>query len=80
MVTDIQIKSCTTTFLGHITDIQKETISKLLKKFLKARALYPNSSQLTYMMKLLSRTSRAHRANDKAVMEAYGLTKVKATE
>ena len=62
----------------EVTDTQKENISKTAQAILDARALYPDSSladlydELTMPVEL----RRAHQANDKAVMEAYGMTKV----
>ena len=62
----------------EVTEAQKEKISKTAKAILDARALYPESSlsdlydELTMPVEL----RRAHQANDKAVMEAYGLTKI----
>lgn len=61
-----------------VTEAQKEKISKTAQAILDARALYPESSladlydELTMPVEL----RRAHQANDKAVMEAYGLTKI----
>lgn len=62
----------------EVTDSQKEKISKTAQAILDARELYPDSSladlydELTMPVEL----RRAHQANDKAVMEAYGLTKI----
>lgn len=62
----------------EVTDEQKEMISKTAQAILDARALYPDSSladlydELTMPVEL----RRAHQANDKAVMEAYGMTKI----
>ena len=62
----------------EVNDTQKEKISKSAQAILDARALYPDSSladlydELTMPVEL----RRAHQANDKAVMEAYGMTKV----
>ena len=62
------------------TDAQKAKIEKTAQAVLDARALYPNSSlaalydPLTMPKELL----KAHRLNDAAVMEAYGLS-VKST-
>ena len=59
-------------------DAQKQKVSKPDQAILNARALYPDSSladlydELTMPVEL----RRAHQANDKAVMEAYGLTKI----
>ena len=56
------------------TDAQKAKIEKTAQGILDARALYPESSladlydELTMPIELRN----AHRANDKAVMEAYG--------
>ena len=56
------------------TPAQKERIEKIAQAILDARALYPESSladlydELTMPVEL----RKAHRANDKAVMEAYG--------
>ena len=62
----------------ELTEEQKSKISKTAQAILDARALYPDSSladlydELTMPVEL----RRAHQANDKAVMEAYGMTKV----
>lgn len=62
----------------EVTDEQKEMISKTAQAILDARALYPESSladlydELTMPVEL----RRAHQANDKAVMEAYDMTKI----
>ena len=62
----------------ELTEEQKSKISKTAQAILDARALYPDSSladlydELTMPVEL----RRAHQANDKAVMEAYGLTKI----
>ncbi len=59
------------------TEHQKDKISKTAQAILDARALYPDSSladlydELTMPVEL----RRAHQANDKAVMEVYGMTK-----
>ena len=64
--------------IPEFTDKQKEKISNTAKAILDARNLYPDTSfadlydELTMPVEL----RRAHQANDKAVMEAYGLTKV----
>lgn len=61
-----------------MTEEQKSKISKTAQAILDARALYPESSladlydELTMPVEL----RKAHQANDKAVMEAYGMTKV----
>ena len=63
---------------SEVTDEQKEMISKTAQAILDARALYPESSladlydELTMPVEL----RRAHQANDKAVMEAYDMTKI----
>lgn len=63
------------------TEEQKKKISETAKKILDVRALYPSSSladlydELTMPVEL----RRAHQANDKAVMAAYGLP-VKGTK
>ena len=62
----------------EVTEAQKEKISKTAQAILDARALYPDSSladlydELTMPVEL----RRAHQANDKAVMEAYDMTKI----
>ena len=62
----------------EVTKEQKEKIAKTAQAILDARSLYPDSSladlydELTMPVEL----RRAHQANDKAVMEAYGMTKV----
>ncbi len=59
------------------TDLQKARIEQTAQAILDARALYPNSSladlydELTMPPELI----RAHQANDRAVMAAYGFTK-----
>ncbi|HFU4059902.1 TPA: type IIL restriction-modification enzyme MmeI [Streptococcus suis] len=62
----------------EVTEEQKEAIAKTAQAILDARALYPDSSladlydELTMPVEL----RKAHQANDKAVMTAYGMTKV----
>ena len=62
----------------EVTNAQKEIISKTAQAILDARALYPDSSladlydELTMPVEL----RKAHQKNDRAVMEAYGFTKV----
>lgn len=62
----------------EVTEDQKDKISKTAQAILDARALYPESSladlydELTMPVEL----RRAHQANDKAVMEAYDMTKI----
>ena len=64
------------------TEEQKALIEKTAQGILDARALYPDSSladlydPLTMPIELL----RAHQANDKAVMQAYGLNIKETTE
>lgn len=62
----------------EVTDAQKEKISKTAQAILDARALYPDSSlaDLYDELTMPKELRRAHQANDKAVMEAYGLTKI----
>lgn len=60
-----------------VTEEQKEAIAQTAQAILDARALYPDSSladlydELTMPVEL----RKAHQANDKAVMTAYGMTK-----
>ena len=62
----------------EVTEAQRDKISKTAQAILDARALYPDSSladlydELTMPVEL----RRAHQANDKAVMEAYDMTKI----
>lgn len=62
----------------EVTEAQKEKISKTDQAILDARALYPDRSladlydELTMPVEL----RRTHQANDKAVMEAYDMTKI----
>ncbi|HFH9947625.1 TPA: type IIL restriction-modification enzyme MmeI [Streptococcus suis] len=62
----------------EVTEEQKEKIAQTAQAILDARALYPDSSladlydELTMPVEL----RKAHQANDKAVMTAYGMTKV----
>ena len=62
----------------EVTDEQKEKISKTAKAILDARALYPDSSlaDLYDELTMPKELRRAHQANDKAVMEAYDMTKI----
>ena len=62
----------------EVTDAQKEKISQTAQGILDARALYPDSSlaDLYDELTMPKELRRAHQANDKAVMEAYGLTKI----
>ena len=63
---------------SDVTEAQKDKISKTAQAILDARALYIDSSladlydELTMPVEL----RRAHQANDKAVMEAYDMTKI----
>lgn len=56
---------------------QKSKIEKTAQAILDARALYPNSSLADLYNDLLMppELRKAHQQNDKAVMEAYGITK-----
>lgn len=57
------------------TKEQKEKITETAQGILDARALYPNSSltDLYYGLTMPVELRKAHQANDKAVMVAYGL-------
>ena len=59
-------------------ETQKEKISKIAQAILDARALYPESSLADLYDELIMPVElrRAHQANDKAVMEAYDMTKI----
>ena len=63
------------------TDMQREEIERTAQAILDARALYPDCSladlynELTMPVEL----RKAHQANDKAVMQAYGFS-IKMTE
>ena len=61
-----------------VTDEQKGKISETAKAILDARALYPDSSlaDLYDELTMPKELRRAHQANDKAVMEAYDMTKI----
>lgn len=56
------------------TEVQKKAIEKTAQAILDARALYPQSSlaDLYDETTMPPELRRAHRANDKAVMQAYG--------
>lgn len=56
------------------TEEQKKAIEKTAQAILEARALYPQSSlaDLYDETTMPPELRRAHRANDKAVMQAYG--------
>ena len=59
------------------TDLQKEKISQTAQAILDARALYPESSlaDLYDELAMPIELRKAHRANDAAVLEAYGFPK-----
>lgn len=59
------------------TEQQKAKIEKTAQAILNARALYPNSSlaDLYDELTMPPELRKAHQANDKAVMEAYGFIK-----
>jgi methylase len=61
-----------------LTDNQKANIEKTANDILEARKLYPTSSlaDLYDELAMPIELRKAHQANDKAVMEAYGMTKV----
>ena len=61
-----------------MTEEQKSKISKTAQAILDARALYPDSSlaDLYDELTMPAELRKAHQANDKAVMTAYGMTKV----
>lgn len=61
-----------------LSDAQKEKISKTARKILEARALYPDASMSDLYDELAMPVElrKAHQENDKAVMEAYGMTKI----
>ena len=63
------------------TKIQREKIEETAQAILDARALYPNDSlaALYNSNNMPSNLLKAHQANDRAVMEAYGLD-LKSTE
>lgn len=62
----------------EINNKDLEQISKTAKAILEARNLYPESSlaDLYNDLTMPSELRKAHQANDKAVMEAYGMTKL----
>lgn len=64
--------------IPEFTNKQKEKISNTAKGILEARKLYPDTSfaDLYDELTMPKELRRAHQANDKAVMEAYGLTKI----
>ena len=59
------------------TDAQKAKIEQTAQNILDARALYPDSSlaDLYDELTMPPELRRAHQQNDRAVMEAYGITK-----
>ena len=59
------------------TELQKEKISQTAQAILDARALYPESSlaDLYDELAMPIELRKAHRANDAAVLEAYGFPK-----
>ncbi len=59
------------------TDVQREKITQTAQAILDARALYPDSSlaDLYDELAMPVELRRAHRANDAAVLEAYGFPK-----
>lgn len=63
------------------TDAQKAAISKTAQSILDAREKYPNSSlaDLYDEVAMPKDLREAHRANDRAVMKAYGFS-LKMTE
>ena len=64
-----------------LSDTHKKNISETAKSILDARAFYPNSSlaDLYDPLTMPAELRRAHTANDKAVMAAYGFS-TKMTE
>lgn len=60
-----------------LTKEQEERISQTAQAILDARALYPDSSlaDLYDELTMPPELRKAHQANDKAVMQAYGMTK-----
>lgn len=64
------------------TDEQKKKIEKTAQAILDARALYPNSSlaDLYDPLTMPKELIKAHQDNDRAVMEAYGLSVKDTTE
>ena len=61
----------------HPTDAQREKIIQTAQAILDARALYPDSSlaDLYDELAMPVELRKAHRANDAAVLEAYGFPK-----
>ena len=64
------------------TNAQKEKIEKTAQGILDARALYPNASlaDLYDELTMPPELRKAHRENDKAVMQAYGFDVKTMTE
>ena len=64
------------------TEIQKNEIEKTAQNILEARALYPECSlaDLYDEVAMPIELRQAHRANDRAVMEAYGFDWRKMSE
>lgn len=62
----------------EVTKEQKEKISQTAQAILDARALYPDSSlaDLYDELTMPPELRKAHQTNDKAVMEAYDMTKI----
>ena len=62
----------------EVTNEQEEKISQTAQAILDARALYPDSSLADLYDELTMPPERrkAHQTNDKAVMEAYDMTKI----
>ncbi len=60
-----------------VTEKNREQIEKSAQEILKARTLYPNSNlaALYDPLTMPAELRRAHTANDKAVMAAYGLAR-----
>ena len=61
----------------EVTKEQEERISQTAQAILDARALYPDSSlaDLYDELTMPPELRKAHQANDKAVMQVYGMTK-----
>lgn len=61
----------------EVTNEQEEKISQTAQAILDSRALYPDSSlaDLYDELTMPPELRKAHQANDKAVMQAYGMTK-----
>lgn len=63
--------------IPYFNEKTKEKISQIAQAILDARALYPDSSlaDLYDELTMPPELRKAHQANDKAVMQAYGMTK-----